>query len=143
MYRSIMNFFDKFEDHVRARLSKFPIWYAIIGGVCVVLFWRGVWHTADILQAEGGILGFIFYEPINMLIALAILLATGLFVSFFVGDTILIAGLKREKKITEQTETEVKEESDKINSLRTEMKKIKEELDMVHKDVDEIRDGKK
>src|SRR3989344_2817391 len=104
MFRSIFNFFDKFEDHIRGRLSRFPILYTLIGGVAIVLFWRGVWHTADMLQAKGGVLGFLFYEPVNLLIVLLILLATGLFVSYFIGDTILMSGLKHQKKTTDKTE---------------------------------------
>jgi hypothetical protein len=47
------SFFDKFEDHIRTHLSRYPIVYTIIGGIAIVLFWRGVWHTADILHPKG------------------------------------------------------------------------------------------
>ena len=42
------------------------------------------------------------------------MLLIGLFVSFFIGDTILISGLKQEKKLTEKTEKEVAEEEVQI-----------------------------
>ena len=45
--RKIVRFFDKLEDKIRGRLSHHPIFYALVGGIGVVLFWRGVWHTAD------------------------------------------------------------------------------------------------
>ena len=133
MFKLIYNFFDKFEDRVRGHLSHYPILYTIIGGVGIVLFWRGVWHTADILQEKGGFLGFIFYEPINMLIVTIILLATGLFVSYFIGDTVLMSGLKRQKKITDRTEKEVQEEEIQLTS-------IKKSIDEIQKEVKEIRD---
>jgi hypothetical protein len=114
MYRKILNFFDKFEDNVRAHLSHHPILYTLIGGVSIVLFWRGVWHTADILQDQGGILGWLFYEPNNLIIVTIILLATGLFVSYFIGDTILISGMKGEKKLAEKTEIELKGEEKEL-----------------------------
>src|SRR6185369_3999840 len=103
MIKNIITFFDKFEDNIRSHLSRYPIVYTFIGGIAVVLFWRGVWHTADILQAKGGWLGFIFYEPTNLIIVILVLLATGLFVSYFIGDTILISGLKGQKKLTDRT----------------------------------------
>src|SRR3989344_1852097 len=131
MWKSIIIFFDKFQDKVRGHLSHYPIIYTIIGGIAIVLFWRGVWHTADILQAKGGILGFIFYEPINMLIVTAILLATGLFVSYFIGDTILISGLKHQKKATERTEKEVGVEERQIEELSETVKEMKEEVDEI------------
>jgi len=108
-----INFFDKFEDHVREHLSRHPVIYTIIGGVAIVLFWRGVWNTADILQDKGGWWGVLFYEPVSLVITTIILLATGLFVSYFIGDTILMSGLKHEKKVTDKTEKEVEDEEGK------------------------------
>lgn len=124
----IINFFDKLEDNIRGHLSRHPIVYTFIGGIAIVLFWRGVWHTADILQAKGGWLGWIFYEPTNLVIVVIILLATGLFVSYFIGDTILISGIRGEKKIADRTEKEIKEEETKIEELSTTIKEIKKEV---------------
>jgi len=136
-----MDFFDKLEDHTRAFLSKSPIVYAIIGGVLVVLFWRGVWHTADILEHEvgGSFLSYFFYEPINMVLSVLGLLVSGLFVSFFIGDTILITGLKKEKKLTERTATEVRQEGDKMDQMSATVKKMIEELHKMHEDIDNLR----
>ncbi len=134
MFKQILNFFDKFEDKIRGHLSHFPILYSMIGGVAIVLFWRGVWHTADILQAKGGILGFVFYEPVNMIIVAIILLATGLLVSVFIGDTVLMSGLKHQKKIADKTEKEIEEEEAQLASIKAAVKEIK-------KEVDEIRDA--
>ena len=134
--KRILNFFDKFEDHIHAHLSRFPILYTFIGGIAIVLFWRGVWHTADILQAQGGFLGWIFYEPVNLIIVVLILLATGLFVSYFIGDTILISGMKGEKKVTDKTEKDVREEEAQIGDLRTTIKEIKKEVDEIKQAVE-------
>ena len=132
--KTIITFFDKLEDYVREHLSRYPIVYTIIGGVAVVLFWRGVWHTADILQSQGGWLGVIFYEPINLIITVVVLLMIGLFVSYFIGDTILISGLKKQKKITDKTEKEVGEEGNELVKIRDTIKEMK-------KEVDEIKDA--
>ncbi len=131
MLKKIINFFDKFEDHVRGHLSRFPIIYTLIGGIAIVLFWRGVWHTADILQAQGGILGFIFYEPVNMIIVILVLLASGLFVSYFIGDTILISGLKQQKKTTEKTKKDIEDEEGELGEIRNTIKEMKKEVDEI------------
>lgn len=131
MFKKVLIFFDKFEDRVRGHLSNYPIIYTIIGGVAIVLFWRGVWHTADILQSKGGFLGFLFYEPVNMIIVSGILLATGLFVSYFIGDTVLMSGLKHQKKITDREEKEIKEEEITLNKIESEIKEMKEEMDEI------------
>ena len=131
MIKKILNFFDKFEDHTREHLSRYPVVYTFIGAISIVLFWRGVWHTADMLAEQGGWLGFIFYEPINLALVIVILLATGLFVSYFIGDTILMSGLKRQKKATEKTEREVEEEETQIKEMRSVIKEMKKEVDEV------------
>ena len=79
----IIKFFDKLEDNFRGFFSRKPIGYAFIGSVVMILFWRGVWHTGDILQQQGGILGFLFYEPVSIIWTTIIMLLIGLFVSFF------------------------------------------------------------
>ena len=126
--KKIFRFFDKLEDNVRGTLSKYPIIYACIGGLSIVLFWRGVWHTADILMQKGGIFGVIFYEPITVLWTSIIMLMSGLFVSFFIGERIVISGLKHDKKVFEKTATEVAEEEDEIVGAIKHIKIIEKEL---------------
>ena len=137
MIHKIVNFFDKFEDKIRARLSRFPILYTIIGGVAIVLFWRGVWHTADLLQAQGGFLGWLFYEPTNLIIVVLILLGTGLFVSYFIGDTILISGLRKEKKLHEKTEKDIKEEEATLNDIKNAVDDLRSEVQQIKEVVEQ------
>lgn len=122
--KEIIHFFDKLEDNFRAELSKHNVLYAFIGGIAIVLFWRGVWITADTIPFLTG--------PVSIFISVIVLLGTGLFVSFFVGDTIIISGLKKEKRLDERVASEVKTELDilndiygKINNLEQELKSIK------------------
>lgn len=138
MVKGIITYFDKLEDWIRSHLSRYPIIYTLIGGVAIVLFWRGVWHTADMFQEQGGILGWLFYAPTNLILVIVVLMATGLFVSYFIGDTILISGLKGEKKVTDRTEREVKEEELKIVELRSTIKDMKEEVDEIKDFVEHI-----
>lgn len=120
MIKRIVNYFDKLEDKVRARLSHHPIIYSFVGGVAIVLFWRGVWMIADQYAFMTGL--------VSVLISVAILLLTGLFASFFVGDRIILSGLKREKKLTEKTEAEVKSELATLVEVHGDLKEIKETL---------------
>ena len=141
MINKVITFFDKFEDRVRGHLSKHPIVYTFIGAIAIVLFWRGVWHTADILQARGGILGWLFYEPVNLVIVVMILLATGLFVSYFIGDSILLSGIKGQKKMTDKTEKEIREEEigilelrDTVKDMKIEVEDLKNEVEVIHQE---------
>jgi hypothetical protein len=134
MIEAITRYFDRLEDRVRERLSHRSIFYAIIGGIATVLFWRGIWHTADILEAKGGVWGIIFYGPVTVIWASIILLMTGLFVSNFIGERVILSGLKKEKKITDKTETEVKTEGSELTSVIA-------KIHQMSKDIEEIKHG--
>jgi hypothetical protein len=136
--KKIIHFFDKIEDRVRGELSLYPIIYAFIGGVCVVLFWRGVWHTADILMQQGGVWAIVFYEPYTVVWTTAVMLLTGLFVSFFIGERIVISGLKHDKKIFEKTAAEVAEEEGEIVGAIMHIKVIEKELEELKNKIDQI-----
>lgn len=116
----LARFFDKLEDKTRASLSQRPIFYAIIGGTAIVLFWRGVWLTADLIPFLSG--------PVSVLISTVILLLTGLFVSFFIGDRIILSGMKGEKKLVEKTAAEVQSEGDILLDIQKRVKKIEDEI---------------
>ncbi len=103
----------------RQELSRRPIIYAFVGSIGVVLIWRGVWMIADDLNMSG------FW---SVVLGVFISVASGLFVSFFVGDQIIIAGIKHEKRIDEKTEEEIKQEEVDLNEIKEELKEIKEEL---------------
>jgi hypothetical protein len=122
-------FFDKLEDKIRARLSRHPILYTFIGGFGVVLFWRGVWHTGDMLEAQGGVLGIIFSGPGNIVLSVVVLLMTGLFVSFFVGDVIILSGLKHEKKMVEKNEEELVKEEESITHIEADMLRLESKIE--------------
>jgi len=143
MINNFVDFFDKFEDKVRGTLSNYPITYTLIGATSIVLFWRGVWHTADSLMAKGGVLGFIFNEGISLVIVTLVLLATGLFVSYFIGDAILISGLKQQKKRTEKTKKDIEDEEGEIKALRSTIKEMKSEVDEIREMVRSIKSNHK
>lgn len=119
-FKKTLHFFDKLEDKVRARLSRRPIIYGLIGGVAIVLFWRGVWMLADEIGLS---------SVSSILISVVIMLMTGLFVSFFVGDRIVLSGLRKEKKLIEKTEEELKAEESELTQVRKELHKIEQKLE--------------
>jgi hypothetical protein len=91
----------------------------------------GNWHLSE----SRNFWGWMFYEPVSLVWATIILLITGLFVSGFIGERIIISGLKKEKKATDKTEEEIGKEENKINIvnvkldfLMDQIKEIKNEL---------------
>lgn len=131
MMHRIITFFDKLEDKIRIRLSHKPILYSIIGGIGIVLFWKGVWETAEYFP--------ILHGPASVLLGTLILLMTGLMVSFFIGDSIIISGFKKEKKLADKTEAEVRSESSKVDYILEELKHIDAEIVEMEKRAEKTR----
>src|SRR4051812_31010356 len=119
MIHHVVRYFDKLEDRIRGRLSRYPIVYTLIGGTAIVLFWRGVWITADQLFALMPAEYYWLNGIISIAISTFVLLITGLFVSFFVADKIVLSGIKQEKKLVEKTEEEIHEEASVIHKINS------------------------
>ena len=74
-------------------------------------------------------LSILFSPGVSLLLSVLGLLLTGLFVSFFIGDRIILTGLKHEKKLAEKTEKEVEVEEAKIKELHAHIAHIEKRLD--------------
>lgn len=121
---SIMKFFDKLEDRIRGALSHRPVVYAFVGSVGIVLLWRGIWIIADDFELSG---------IASTIIGVLILMAIGLFVSFFIGDQILLSGIKEEKRMDEKTEEEVRNEAVSLRQIKNDLNEIKIQLQKLDK----------
>ena len=122
MFKFIIKFFDKLEDKVRIRMSHKPILYAFVGGAAHVLFWRGVWHLAD---------DYGMGSLESLLVGAGVLLITGLFVAAFIGEQVILSGLKGEKKSVDKTEEEIRQEARAIFDLRREFDEIIDRLERI------------
>ena len=128
LLKKIVRFFDKLEDRVRGKLSHYPILYALVGGVGVVLFWRGVWHIADDLN---------FGSIISIIIGSIILLITGVFVSEFIGSKLIMSGLIGEKEIVETEKKELETEEIQLKNLQSTLNRLEKKLDHIDKEIEE------
>ncbi len=128
-FDSIYYLFDKMEDHIRARLARHPFIYTFIGGAGVVLFWRGVWHIADVFEKTSELGGYIFSPLGSVVLGVIVLLSTGLFVSAFIGDSIIMSGIRHDKKIIEKTIEDVEAEKTDIEKMLVAVLEMKKELE--------------
>jgi hypothetical protein len=128
----IYPYFDRLEDRTRAWLSRRPKLYAFIAGGAIVLLWRAIWHIADILEGQGGVVGFLFTPQVTLFTSVIVLLVSGLFVSFFVGDSIVMSGLRKEKKFVDHAQEEMMKEEGEIHHMEKVLDKIETEVEHLH-----------
>ena len=128
LIKNIVKFFDKLEDKIRGLLSHYPIIYGFLGGIGVVLFWRGVWHISDDLN-----LGSIA----SIVLGSIILLMTGVFVSTFIGNKVIISGLKGERKMEEKETKEIKEEAKDLEELQDTLKNVEKKISNLEQKIEE------
>ncbi len=148
--KKLVNIFDKIEDKVRGALSHHPFIYAFVGAVGVVLLWRGIWHTADAIFYTSGLASSTsqFLDgPLSILLGSIILLITGVFVSHFVSNRLIISGLTGEKKLTDKTLDEIQKEEEELKKLEKKEveelkgfeKKVEATLNKIEADISEIK----
>lgn len=94
----VTNIFLQIEERARTYFERVPFLHAFLGGVGVVLFWRGVWEIADRMRID----------PIISIVAGCLLLGSiGLFLHTFVGNAIIIKNVERDKQMTKKAEHEI------------------------------------
>ena len=124
LFKKIYSFFDKVENKIRNVLSHHPIFYALLGSIATVSIWRGIWEMSDILK---------LHPLVSFAGGILLSISTGLFVSFFIGERIIISGIKKEKRIDEKTEEEIKKEIEAIDEIKKDLEYIKNKLDSMQK----------
>lgn len=145
--KHIRSFFQRIEDKIKIYLSHRPRLYALIVGVGIVLFWRGVWHTTDLIHTylnifQNNLTIDSTMSPwwdglLSLVVGLLILHFTGAFTSSFIGNELILSGLRGEKRLTEKTESEIRGEEEFISDIKKELgvmtEKIVELENEVHK----------
>ncbi len=124
LFKKIYSFFDKVENKVRNILSHHPIFYALLGSIATVSIWRGIWEMSDRINLD---------PAISLFGGILLSIITGLFVSFFIGENIIISGMKKEKRLDEKTEEEIKKEATVLDDIKKDIEYIKSKLDNLDK----------
>ncbi len=110
-------------------MSHRPKLYAFVVGIGVVLFWRGVWHSVDQLHTyfsypatfstiDALNLSPWWDGPLSLIVGIIILYYTGAFISSFIGNELILSGLRGEKRLSEKTEGEVQNEVGAIADIK-------------------------
>lgn len=133
----------KIKHKIQNHLSHHPKTYALIVGVGIVLFWRGVWHSADHLHtflshvsANSSSPSFIdapwWDGPLSFIVGCIVLYFTGAFTSSFIGNELILSGLRGEKKLSQRTEADLQNEVMAIGDIKDELVIISKKLEVLH-----------
>jgi len=135
--------FKKIERKIEHFLSHYPKVYALIVGIGIVLFWRGVWHTADYahnffayfasVSSTSLMDGQWWDGPLSFVVGTLMLYFTGAFTSSFIGNELILSGLRGERRLEERTGEEVKSEIIAIADIKDELVQVSRKLDALEK----------
>ena len=117
------------EDKIRHWLSHWPILYALVGILGIVLIWRGIWHLADNVNLNSGL---------SIFIGAVILLLSGLLVAIAIGDEVLISAWRGRRKVTELSLEETLTLAEKVDEIKKLLVKIEGQLGTVKKGEEKI-----
>lgn len=140
----------KFFKEARDGLRHYPVVYAIIGAVGIILLWRGIWHTADFLpmfflsnNGESSLDYVILWDSlISAAVGFILLLFTGLFVPDFTGAQTISSEIKAEEKIAEKTEAEEKSETKRLEEIEKKFDEVTSHLDEHLENIEKKLEGK-
>ena len=133
----------KIEQKIEHSLSHYPKVYALIVGIGIVLFWRGVWHTADYIHnffvhfsssSSTSLMDGQWWDgPLSFVVGALTLYFTGAFTSSFIGNELILSGLRGERRLEERTGEEVKSEIIAIADIKDELIQVSKKLDALEK----------
>jgi hypothetical protein len=138
-----MKIFKLTEIKIQKYLSHYPKIYALIVGIGIVLFWRGVWHSTDHLYAT---ISYFYTDPsmivvptslwdgfLSLVFGVFILSITGAFTSSFIGNELILSGLRGERRLTERAEADLKDEVSAIGDIKEELVVISKKMEILEK----------
>lgn len=138
-----MKTFRKIEQRTQSYLSHRPKIYALIVGIGIVLFWRGVWHSADEIHntisyfsmtSSTSLFATPWWDgPLSFVVGWMILYFTGAFTSSFIGNELILSGLRGERKLSEKTEADLKSEVTAITDIKEELLIMSKKLEILEK----------
>ncbi len=148
-----MKSIKQFEEKIIIYLSHRPKLYALIVGIGIVLFWRGVWHSTDFIHLifnsfhntlTTDLVSAPWWDgPLSFIVGSIILSFTGAFTSSFIGNELILSGLRGEKKLNQKTEVEVKSEVQSILLVKESLKDVSEKIEQLEKKLREYEGDKK
>lgn len=129
----VTNIFLQIEERARTYFERFPFAHAFLGGIGVVLFWRGVWEIADRMHID----------PIISIVVGSLLLgAIGLFLHTFVGNAIIIKNVEKDKRMTTKAEHEIASVEKDVKKEEVTLEQLSAKIDRLEQVVREVMDRK-
>jgi hypothetical protein len=97
----------------------------VISGIGIVMFYRGLWLVLDEYP--------FFTGWVTLVIATMLLMLSGVFVSQFVSNHVILSGIKRDKKMVEKVGEQLKTDTELTQEVLERVKRIEEKLQSLTK----------
>ena len=96
------------EESARKYFEQFPFVQALLAGVGVIIFWRGIWEWLDISQVS----------PFTSIVLGALILGgVGVFMQTFIGNTIIIREVQQEEKLEKHVQGHIHDDQVTLESV--------------------------
>jgi hypothetical protein len=126
-------------ERLRNHLSHHPKLYAFIVGLGVVFFWRGAWISIDMIHTQiisyaspHNLLIPAWWDgPLSLLIGIIILDITGAFVPNFIGNELILSGLRSEETANRKIKKLEISEIEVISDVKEELSDLSKKLEKV------------
>ena len=118
------NIFLQIEERARSYFERFPFVHAFLGGVGVVLFWRGTWELVDQMRID---------PVVSIIIGSLLLGSIGLFIHTFVGNAIIIKNVEKDKQMTKKAEHEIAEVEQDVKKEEVTLKQLADKIEQLEK----------
>lgn len=127
------NIFLQIEERARSYFERFPFVHAFLGGVGVVLFWRGTWELADQMRID---------PVVSIIIGSLLLGSIGLFIHTFVGNAIIIKNVEKDKQMTKKAGHSIIAAEQNIKKEEITLQQLSEKIDRLEQLVKTVNNEK-
>lgn len=139
-------YISKIRNTITIYLSHRPGVYALIVGIGIVWFWRGVWHCTDLIHVYFDLFSQNstidssaspwWDGALSLFFGTTILYFTNAFTSSFIGNELILSGLRKEAKIYKKDEEEIRADEKIIVDIKKELNFVAEKIDALQKEID-------
>ena len=117
------------EKAIRKFLTNYPVLYAGITALAIVVFWEGIAEIARSYAATTG-------PYLLIIISVPVLIVLGTFLPFFITDKKVLSEMAHEEKEIEKVEKEEEKDTDILKRMSEKIDEMDQEIHGIERELD-------